>query len=66
MATSDQNPAARKKATYALSSAVRNYQPAMDEVLRHLPDEQGNKKVDASDMDAVDSVINKLKAQASV
>ncbi|KAI0471103.1 Fes1-domain-containing protein [Xylariaceae sp. FL0804] len=55
----------RRKAVYALSSAVRNYQPAMDaaaaELARRgapLPD---GGKVDASDMDAVDAVIRGLK-----
>lgn len=62
MATSDPAPATRKKAIYALSSAVRNYQPAMNEVVKHLPDEYPRDKIDAGDMDAVDSLMNKLKA----
>ncbi|KAI0120175.1 nucleotide exchange factor Fes1-domain-containing protein [Nemania sp. FL0031] len=58
----------RRKALYALSSAVRNYQPAMDvcaaELRRqgegeHVGDE--GKSIDATDMDAVDVVINGLK-----
>ncbi|KAI1153631.1 nucleotide exchange factor Fes1-domain-containing protein [Nemania diffusa] len=58
----------RRKALYALSSAVRNYQPAMDvcaaELRRqgegeHVGDD--DKIIDATDMDAVDLVINGLK-----
>ncbi|KAL7936722.1 nucleotide exchange factor Fes1 domain-containing protein [Trichoderma chlorosporum] len=53
----------RRKAIYALSSAVRNYQPSMD-----LCADELNKrgftaptKVDAADMDAVDVVIHGLR-----
>ncbi|KAI0810626.1 nucleotide exchange factor Fes1-domain-containing protein [Xylaria sp. FL0064] len=62
----------RRKAVYALSSAVRNYQPAMDvcaaELRRqghgeHVGDEE--KTIDATDMDAVDTVINGLKEKAA-
>lgn len=58
----------RRKAAYALSSAVRNYQPAMDVVAAEL--ERGGQraagldKVDATNMDAVDEVMNQLKEQA--
>jgi hypothetical protein len=63
MSTSDPNPAARKKAVYALSSAVRNYQPAMDEVAKHLPEGYPRgEKIDAADMDAVDGIMDKLRA----
>lgn len=58
----------RRKATYALSSAVRNYQPAMDVVAAELEKggqrAEGQGKVDATNMDAVDEVMNKLKEQA--
>ncbi|KAI0977433.1 nucleotide exchange factor Fes1-domain-containing protein [Xylaria arbuscula] len=58
----------RRKALYALSSAVRNYQPAMDVCAAELR-RQGHgehvgeegKTVDATDMDAVDVVINGLR-----
>lgn len=62
MATSDPAPPARKKAVYAISSAVRNYQPAMNEVVKHLPDGYAGDKVDAGDMDAVDSIMHKLRS----
>lgn len=63
MSTTDSNPATRKKAVFALSSAVRNYQPAMDELVKHLPEgySQGE-KVDAGDMDAVDAIMDRLRA----
>jgi len=56
----------RRKGVYALSSAVRNYQPAMDVLLRELgkgrwtgwPD-----AVEATNMEAVDEIINRLKEE---
>lgn len=58
----------RRKATYALSSAVRNYQPAMDIVATELEKggqrAEGQGKVDATNMDAVDEIMNGLKEQA--
>ncbi|KAI1753506.1 nucleotide exchange factor Fes1-domain-containing protein [Xylaria castorea] len=62
----------RRKAVYALSSAIRNYQPAMDvcatELRRqgqgeHVGDD--GKTVDATDMDAVDVVINGLREKVN-
>ncbi|KAK3392002.1 nucleotide exchange factor Fes1-domain-containing protein [Sordaria brevicollis] len=62
----------RRKATYALSSAVRNYQPAMDVAAEEMHKRghevlvsSGNKKVDAADMDKVDEVIEWLRAKAN-
>ncbi|KAI4598919.1 hsp70 nucleotide exchange factor fes1 [Pestalotiopsis sp. 9143b] len=53
----------RRKAVYALSSACRNYQPAMDVVSRELAKREGKEadKVDAKNMDAVDVVIDALR-----
>ncbi|KAL2258578.1 hypothetical protein VTK26DRAFT_8078 [Humicola hyalothermophila] len=68
-----EEPAVRKKAVYALSSAVRNYQPAMDVAVGELrkrghehgiggAGEGGEKsRVDAGDMSAVDVVIDGLR-----
>ena len=55
----------RRKAVYALSSAVRNYQPAMDVAVEHLARRgaHGGEKVDASNMDAVDEIIDKLRKE---
>lgn len=55
----------RRKAVYALSSACRNYQPAMDFVAQELAKKgaigEGEKQVDAADMEAVDALMNPLK-----
>lgn len=57
----------RRKAVYALSSATRNYQPAMDVVAAELEKAghrpAGSGKVDAANMDAVDEVMDALKEQ---
>ncbi|KAI0540046.1 nucleotide exchange factor Fes1-domain-containing protein [Xylaria digitata] len=60
----------RRKAVYALSSAVRNYQPAMDVCateLRRQGEHVGGdgKPIDATDMDAVDLVINGLREKVT-
>ncbi|RHZ51873.1 Hsp70 nucleotide exchange factor FES1 [Aspergillus thermomutatus] len=66
MSTSDPAPAARKKAVYAISSGVRNYQPAMDEFVKHLPEGYPRgEKVDAGDMDAIDALLDRLRAHPS-
>ncbi len=62
MALSDTSPATRKKAIFALSSEIRNYQPGLNEALKELPSEYGGRQeLDASDMAAVDTVIDKLR-----
>ncbi len=62
MALSDTSPATRKKAIFALSSEIRNYQPGLKEALKKLPSEYGGQQeLDASDMAAVDTVIDKLR-----
>jgi len=67
LATSEaENKEVRRKAVYALSSECRNYQPAMDVFTEEL-ENMGRKhgKVDAADMDAVDSIIASLRQEAS-
>ncbi|KAI0016218.1 Fes1-domain-containing protein [Xylariomycetidae sp. FL0641] len=61
-----ETPDVRRKAVYALSSAVRNYQPAMDVAAKEL-EKNGEDvgKVDAHDMDAVNTVIDGLKSKAT-
>jgi hypothetical protein len=53
----------RRKAVYALSSAVRNYQPAMDVLSSELAKREGKEadKVEATDMEKVDIVIDALR-----
>ncbi|KAL2863019.1 Hsp70 nucleotide exchange factor FES1 [Aspergillus lucknowensis] len=63
LSTQDPTTAVRKKAIYAISSGVRNYQPSMDELSKFLPDGYTNgEKVDAGDMEAIDAIMDKLRA----
>lgn len=62
IATADPHPATRKKSVYALSSAVRNYQPAMNELVKVLPEGYPTGKTDAGDMEVVDAIMDKLRA----
>ena len=56
----------RRKAVYALSSACRNYQPAMDVLTGELGKMgKSGKKVDAADMEACDVLIGGLREEAS-
>jgi len=62
LATTDVEKKVRKKAITALSSSVRNFQAALDEVVSHMPAEyKPQEKLDANDMDSVDILINKLR-----
>ncbi|PNY24960.1 Hsp70 nucleotide exchange factor FES1 [Tolypocladium capitatum] len=68
MAMSEKEKAdVRRKAVYALSSACRNYQPAMDVCAEELS-KAGHQtdKVDAQDMEAVDQVMNALREKVKV
>lgn len=65
LATEDPSLDVRKKAVRALSCASRNHQPSLDAVVEHVPSQfKPGKSLDAGDMEHVDSVINKLKAEA--
>ena len=62
LATDDADKAVRRKAIYALSSEIRNYQPGMDEASKHLPkDITGPDPISAEDMDAIDTIMAKLR-----
>jgi hypothetical protein len=62
MATEETDKAAKKKAILALSSIVRNFQPGLDETVSKMPAPyKPEGKLDANDMDSVDSLINKLR-----
>ncbi|KAI1422160.1 nucleotide exchange factor Fes1-domain-containing protein [Xylaria sp. FL1777] len=68
----EESKTVRRKAVYALSSAVRNYQPAMDVCTAELRRQghgehvgEDGKAIDATDMDAVDVVINGLKEKVT-
>ena len=62
MAIGDEVKSVRRKACYALSSSIRNYQPAMNEALKNLPkDITGPDHVSATDMDVIDAIMAKLR-----
>ncbi|KAF4595015.1 Hsp70 nucleotide exchange factor FES1 [Ophiocordyceps camponoti-floridani] len=62
---SDERTDVRRKAVYALSSACRNYQPAMDVCVEELSKNgYAPNKVDANEMEAVDEVMNGLREKA--
>ena len=64
MAVNDEKQAARRKAVYALSSSIRNYQPATDEAVKALPkDIVGVDRVEADDMARIDSIMENLRKQ---
>lgn len=61
-AISDDAEVVRRKSIYALSSAVRNYQPAMDRAVQLLPKTVcAEGAVDAGNMDALDHIMQKLR-----
>lgn len=65
VALNDHDQAVRRKAVYALSSGVRNYQPAMDEASKHLPEDiVGTEKISAEDMDTIDGIMDKLRKRS--
>jgi len=56
----------KRKALYALSSACRNYQPAMDVFTEELGKQgRDGTKVDAGDMDACDTLIGGLREETT-
>lgn len=62
----DPNEPVRKKAIYALSSEVRNYQPGLDAAVRALPKGIAPEgAIDAGDMEAVDRVIGQLRENSA-
>lgn len=62
LATSDDETKVKKKAITALSSSVRNCQPALDDAVLHVPENyKPAGKLDANDMESVDILINKLR-----
>ncbi|EAS37435.3 hsp70-like protein [Coccidioides immitis RS] len=63
LAKTDPDTTVRRKAIYALSSAVRNHQPSLDELQKLLPADyvSEGEKMNAADMDRIDAIMNKLK-----
>jgi hsp70-interacting protein len=65
LATEDADAQVRKKAIGAISSTIRNFQPGLDAVHTHMPTTQKPQpKLDASDMDSIDTWMDKLRAPA--
>lgn len=74
MALEDGDEGVRRKAIYALSSGMRNSQAATDEVVRALPGGvvsgagaggEGNGRVEAGDMEAIDGIMERLRERSS-
>lgn len=68
LATEDSVQAVRKKAVSALSSEVRNFQPALDELEKSMPESlwaRRKTRLDAAEMDDVDEIINLLRSQTA-
>ena len=65
LAQSDPDNKVRRKAIYALSSSVRNHQPSLDELKKHLPADIAaqDEKLDAGDMDRIDQILAKLRGE---
>lgn len=62
MSLEESDPATRRKAVYALSSSIRNFQPGMNEALKVLPTNiTGPDHVNAADMDVIDAIMGKLR-----
>ena len=62
LAAEDKDPAVKRKCVYALSSSMRNYQPATNEAVKYLPsDIVGADMVSASDMTAIDAIMDRLR-----
>jgi hsp70-interacting protein len=66
MATADSDQMARRKAIYALSSGIRNYQPSLDAALQQLPSTyKPEGEINADDMEAIDPIMQKLRDEAA-
>lgn len=66
LAINDSDKTVRRKAVMAISSEVRNYQPGLDELLKHLPAPyKPEGSLDASDMEGIDTIVNALRENAA-
>ena len=66
LSVEDPDENVRRKAIYALSSEVRNYQPGLDKAVKALPKEFAPEgAIDAADMGAVDRVIGQLREDSA-
>ncbi|CCX07673.1 armadillo-type protein [Pyronema domesticum] len=65
MMLKDEDAAVRKKACYAFSSAVRNFQEGLDKGMALLPEEYQIKGLSAEDMPGVDRLMEQLRGRAA-
>lgn len=66
LALEDPFEAVRRKAIYALSSAIRNFQPGLDAAVERLSeDTKPSTRLDAGNMEAVDGIIQRLKTTSA-
>ena len=64
MAAKEKQESVRRKAVYALSSLMRNFQRGVDEVLRQVSEDvRGDGKVEAGSMEEVDGLVEKIKTE---
>ena len=62
----DPSEPVRRKAIYALSSEIRNFQPGLDAALKTLPKGIAPEgAIDAGDMEAVDRVVEQLRMDSA-
>lgn len=62
LAVDDEDQAVKRKCVYALSSSIRNYQPAANEAVKYLPaDVVGAAAVSANDMETIDQIMERLR-----
>lgn len=66
LSVEDPSEPVRRKAIYALSSEIRNFQPGLDAALRALPKGMAPEgAIDAGDMEAVDRVVEQLRGDSA-
>lgn len=66
LAINDSSEPVRKKAILAVSSTIRNFQPGLDAAQKSLPTEyHSGDKIDAEDMEAVDTIVQRLRDNSS-
>ena len=64
MAVKEEQESVRRKAIYALSSLMRNFQRGVDEVLRQVSqDVRGGGKIEAGSMEEVDGLVERIKVE---
>ena len=66
LSVEDTSEPVRRKAIYALSSEIRNFQPGLDAAVKVLPKGVAPEgAIDAGNMEAVDRVIEQLREDSA-